>query len=101
MLFVFLCVMAGVPSSPRQDNSLRVPRGDSLVVTDTVDTMLTGRQVSRAELKRDTTTMDSLALAIYKHNKAIDDSLTLDSLNRKKKNGIDSPVEFSAKDSII
>ncbi|MBR1449763.1 MAG: LPS-assembly protein LptD [Prevotella sp.] len=101
MLFVFLCVMAGVPSSPRQDNGLRVPRGDSLVVTDTVDTMLTGRQVSRAELKRDTTTMDSLALAIYKHNKAIDDSLTLDSLNRKKKNGIDSPVEFSAKDSII
>ena len=101
MLFVFLCVMAGVPSSPRQDNSLRVPRGDSLVVTDTVDTMLTGRQVSRAELKRDTTTMDSLALAIYKHNKAIDDSLALDSLNRKKKNGIDSPVEFSAKDSII
>ena len=54
-----------------------------------------------AALKRDTTTMDSLELAIYKYNKVIDDSLRLDSLNRQKKNGIDSPVEFSAKDSLI
>ena len=50
--------------------------------------------------KRDTTTMDSLELAIYKHNKAVDDSLALDSINRKKKNGIDSPVEYSADDSL-
>ena len=54
-----------------------------------------------AALKRDTTTMDSLELAIYKYNKVIDDSLRLDSLNRQKKNGIDSPVEFSANDSLI
>ena len=45
--------------------------------------------------------MDSLQRAIYMHNKAIDDSLALDSINRKKKNGIDSPVEFSANDSLI
>ena len=55
----------------------------------------------RAALKRDTTTMDSLELAIYKYNKVIDDSLALDSLNRQRKNGIDAPVEFSAKDSLI
>ena len=54
-----------------------------------------------AALKRDTTTMDSLELAIYKYNKVIDDSLRLDSINRQKKNGIDSPVEFSANDSLI
>ena len=54
-----------------------------------------------AALKRDTTTMDSLELAIYNYNKVIDDSLRLDSLNRQKKNGIDSPVEFSANDSLI
>ena len=54
-----------------------------------------------AALKRDTTTMDSLELAIYKYNKVVDDSLRLDSLNRQKKNGIDSPVEFSAEDSLI
>lgn len=34
----------------------------------------------------DTTKMDSLQLAIYHHNKAIDDSLAFDSLNRQKKN---------------
>ena len=44
--------------------------------------------------------MDSLELAIYKHNKAVDDSLALDSINRSRKNGIDSPVEYSADDSL-
>ena len=44
--------------------------------------------------------MDSLELAIYKHNKAVDDSLTLDSINRSRKSGIDSPVEYSATDSL-
>lgn len=48
----------------------------------------------------DTTKMDSLQLLIYKRNKAIDDSLRLDSLNRQRKNGIDAPVEYEAKDSM-
>ena len=56
---------------------------------------------AQAALKRDTTLMDSLELAIYKYNKIIDDSLRLDSLNRQKKNGIDAPVKFSANDSMI
>ena len=49
----------------------------------------------------DTTKMDSLQLAIYRHNKQIDDSIYLDSLNRQKKNGIDAPVTFSANDSMV
>jgi hypothetical protein len=53
-----------------------------------------------AKLKRDTSTMDSLQLAIYKYNKVIDDSLTLDSLNRMRKNGIDAPVKYTANDSL-
>ena len=53
-----------------------------------------------AKLKRDTTTMDSLELAIYKYNKLIDDSLALDSMNRTRKNGIDAPVKYSANDSL-
>jgi len=69
--------------------------GDSIV-----DELPTHRQAAAA-LKRDTTTMDSLELVIYKYNKVIDDSLRLDSLNRQRKNGIDSPVEFSANDSLI
>ena len=48
----------------------------------------------------DTTKMDSLQLAIYHHNKAVDDSLAFDSLNRKRKNGIDSPVQYTANDSL-
>lgn len=49
----------------------------------------------------DTTKMDSLQLAVYHHNKVIDDSIHLDSLNRKRKNGIDAPVKYSATDSIV
>lgn len=49
----------------------------------------------------DTTKMDSLQLAIYRHNKAIDDSIHLDSLNRQKKNGIDAPVVYEAQDSLV
>ncbi|KXB37103.1 hypothetical protein HMPREF1870_02410 [Bacteroidales bacterium KA00344] len=49
----------------------------------------------------DTTKMDSLELAIYHHNKMIDDSIRLDSLNRQKKNGIDAPVKYQAQDSLV
>ena len=54
-----------------------------------------------ASMGPDTTKMDSLQLAIYKRNKAIDDSIAFDSINRAKKNGIDSPVEYIANDSMI
>ena len=64
------------------------------------DTLLALGEEAAAKLKRDTTTMDSIELAIYKHNKAVDDSLALDSINRSRKNGIDSPVEYSADDSL-
>ena len=49
----------------------------------------------------DTTKLDSLSLAIYRHNQAIDDSLYQDSLNRQRKNGIDSPVDYTAEDSLV
>ena len=76
--------------------------GDTLanVVPQVADSLLAGAADAAAKLKRDTTTMDSLELAIYKYNKVIDDSLRLDSLNRQKKNGIDSPVKYSANDSL-
>lgn len=49
----------------------------------------------------DTTKMDSLQLAIYHHNKAVDDSIRLDSINRSKSGGIDAPVEFASEDSMV
>ena len=66
---------------------------DSIVV-DSADTSSLSSEI-------DTLSMDSLHLAIYRHNKAVDDSLRQDSLNRMKPNGIDSPVTFSASDSIV
>lgn len=52
-------------------------------------------------LSTDTIPTDSLALAVWMHNKAVDDSLRLDSINKSKKNGIDMPVEYSAEDSLV
>ena len=49
----------------------------------------------------DTTKMDSMQLAIYKHNKQVDDSIRLDSINRRKSNGLDAPVEFTSDDSLV
>lgn len=49
----------------------------------------------------DTTQMDSLQLAIYKHNKAVDDSIRVDSIMKSKSNGIESPVTYSAEDSLV
>ena len=56
---------------------------------------------SVARMAVDTTKMDSLQRAIYRHNQAIDDSIHLDSLNRQKKNGIEAPIDFAAKDSMV
>ena len=66
-----------------------------------VDTMIPANRASAIKTKRDTTQMDSLELAIYKYNKVIDDSLARDSINKRRKNGIDSPVEYVANDSLV
>ncbi len=57
--------------------------------------------VDSQQIGVDTTKMDSLELAIYRHNKAIDDSIYRDSINRTKKNTIDSPVHYSSDDSMV
>ena len=70
-----------------------------------VDTLLKGQSPkdSKAVDKNipDTTKMDSLQLAIYHHNKAIDDSIRADSMMRARSNGIDAPVKYSAEDSLV
>ncbi len=67
---------------------------DSLKVNDP-DTLL------KKSLMPDTTQMDSLHHAIYMHNKVIDDSIRLDSLNRARSNGIEAPVKYKASDSLV
>ena len=69
-----------------------------------VDSAPVGKALSdtllQDSLLPDTAQMDSLQRAIYLHNKAVDDSLAFDSINRTRKNGIDAPVEYSAQDSM-
>ena len=56
-------------------------------------------KIETAEI--DTLSMDSLKLAVYHHNKAVDDSIRADSINRASKQGIDAPVTYSANDSLV
>ncbi|MCQ2128682.1 MAG: LPS-assembly protein LptD [Bacteroidaceae bacterium] len=49
----------------------------------------------------DTLNMDSLQLAVYHHNKAVDDSIRADSINSSKSNTIEAPVTYSGEDSLV
>lgn len=49
----------------------------------------------------DTTRMDSLQKAIWKHNQVVDDSIRQDSIARKKSGGVDAPVNYTANDSLV
>ena len=96
LLFVLTFVMAELPrlhfpQEVKDEDSVRV---DSVKT----DTLTADRSAKKTE--EDTLSMDSLQKAIWKHNKAIDDSLHADSLNRERKKGIDAPVEYQADDSM-
>ena len=96
-LFVLTFVMAEIPRMrfPVEEKSKDSVAVDSIKK----DTALTS-SVLPLPSSVDTTKMDSLQLAIFKHNKAIDDSLHADSINRQRKNGIDAPVAYQADDSM-
>lgn len=78
---------------------------DTIVLNDTVHSAKFSKNVAGAALDSATIqaldTLDSLHRAIFLRNKAIDDSISLDSVNRRKKNGIDAPVEYTADDSLV
>ena len=92
----------GVANGTNEADTIDSKAAEDLVAEDEVpqDTIVPAGAESAIKIKRDTTTMDSIELAIYKHNKAIDDSLARDSINKHRKNGIDAPVEYSADDSL-
>ena len=97
LLFVTVsCMMVANPGMPAkkkkkkaQVDSTAVAVGDSVFV----DSL--GNEIT------DTTKMDSLQKAIWQHNKVVDDSIRLDSINRKKSGGIDAPVQYQADDSLV
>ena len=67
----------------------------------TTDSAKAKQQRTADDAGVDTLSMDSLQLAVFHHNKAIDDSIRADSINRAKKKGIDAPVVYSADDSLV
>ncbi len=107
MLFAFIFVWASMESlSYPKDKKTRTADslvGDSLPIDSTLEVgkKAIAEQKRNKPLEPDTTKMDSLQLVIYKYNKAIDDSIALDSINRRKKNGINAPVHYVANDSLI
>ena len=99
--FVVVFAMASVNMPVPQGKKTKKAKASAVVV----DTLLKGQgsKDSKAVDKNipDTTKMDSLQLAIYHHNKAIDDSIRADSMMRARSNGIDAPVKYSAEDSLV
>ena len=125
LLSAFILMMAEVPLTLYQEHRAAQAMADTVAAGDTVVSALPPRILRRSsetvfldsddvarpfaapdtigplgKAEPDTTKMDSLELAIYRHNKAIDDSLMQDSLNKRKRNGIESPVTYSADDSL-
>ena len=79
------------------------PRDEALIIPDTIteDTITGDSLLAGDSLGKDTVILDSLHQAILARNKAIDDSLHADSINRTKSGTIDMPVNYEAKDSIV
>ncbi len=92
-----LAISHGKHTFASPDDTLKIATPPDSLMSDTIKTGSTNSN----GITVDTLSMDSLQLAIYRHNKEVDDSLRLDSINRAKPNGIESPVTFTAEDSLV
>lgn len=101
LLFAFIFVMADTSLPLFKENDNGRAQNDSLSVGDTVSSDSVPADSTDKSGEPDTTNMDSLQLAIYHHNKQVDDSIWLDSINRKKSGALDAPVTFSSEDSMV
>lgn len=101
LLFAFIFVMADISLPLFKENDNGRAQNDSLSVGDTVSSDSVPADSTDKSGEPDTTNMDSLQLAIYHHNKQVDDSIRLDSINRKKSGALDAPVTFSSEDSMV
>lgn len=94
LMSVVILMMAGT-HTPLFKGKKKAAKADSTAV-DNVQ-----RSDSLGNVVVDTMQMDSLERAIYRHNKVVDDSIRLDSLNRKRSGGIEAPIEYTANDSLV
>lgn len=104
-LLVMLMLVAFVVAGGRSVSALGRLFGTDTVVAnrDTADTITPKKIIADEEPldSFDALMSDSIQKAIDAHNKAIDDSIRKDSINRKKANGIESPVHYESKDSMV
>ena len=99
---IFVMAAADMPYSQRKKVRKATSSDTTAVASDSIkDSIATLMRDSLGREIVDTTKMDSLQLAIYHHNRAIDDSIRLDSINRQRANGINSPVQYEASDSLV
>ena len=99
--FAIVCAMASVNMPVPKGKKARKAKAGTIVVDSLLQRQAAGTGREDNEHIPDTTKMDSLQLAIYHHNKAIDDSIRADSMMRARSNGIDAPVKYSADDSLV
>ena len=92
-------MMVANPGMPAGKHKKKQADSTAVAVGDSVFVDSLGSEIISTET--DTTQMDSLQKAIWKHNKVVDDSIRLDSINRKKSGGIDAPVNYQADDSLV
>lgn len=100
LLFAAVCMMVANPGMPSKKKKKTMADSTALAVGDSVWVDSLGNEV-KVDAANDTLQMDSLQKAIWKHNKVVDDSIRLDSLNRKKAGGVDAPVQYTAEDSLV
>ena len=100
LLFAAVCMMVANPGMPSKKKKKTMADSTTLAVGDSVWVDSLGNEV-KVDAANDTLQMDSLQKAIWKHNKVVDDSIRLDSLNRKKAGGVDAPVQYTAEDSLV
>ncbi|MDO4159600.1 MAG: putative LPS assembly protein LptD [Prevotellaceae bacterium] len=99
--FIFVMADTTVPLFKKK-NKNQAQKDTTTVLNDsTLNDSLSKADTIIKSLEPDTTLMDSMQLAIYKHNKHVDDSIRQDSINRTKSNGLDAPVDFSSDDSLV
>lgn len=100
VIFILLCAFIFVMA----DNSLPIngKRNKRKKLNDIISQNDSSQKDTSSILSEtDTLKMDSLQKAIYLHNKHVDDSVRLDSINRSKSIGLDAPVYFSSEDSLV
>lgn len=91
---IFVMADTSLPLAKRKNKKSTAK--DSTAVN---DTLLKDSTVNSIE--RDTAGMDSIQKAVYFHNKHVDDSIRLDSIQRGKGLGIDAPITLSSEDSLV